>query len=113
MPRSTLIGSQSLPSSSSPKQNVYRAGVENVARSRKFGMARQTLRMTSRRARPMVALARQPGPKHPAVQLMSSAGRAGPFTMTTWAAPESVPVVLWQLPFSFRCARTAATTTGM
>ena len=61
----------------------------------------------------MVALARHPGPKHPDVQLMSISRRIGPFTITTCAAPESVPVVLWQLAFSWRCARTAATTTGM
>jgi hypothetical protein len=36
----------------------------------------------------------------------------GPLTMTIWAAPDRVPVVLWQLAFSFRWARTAATTTG-
>ena len=76
-------------------------------------MARHTLRITSRSARPMVALARKPGPKQPAVQFTSSAVRAGPLTITTCAAPDSVPVVLWQLPFSCRCARTAATTTGM
>ena len=68
--------------------------MEKDARSKKLGIARQTLRITRRRARPIVALARQPGPKHPAVQLMSSSGRAGPLTMTTWAAPDSVPVVL-------------------
>ena len=39
--------------------------------------------------------------------------RAGPLITTACAAPDSVPVTLWQLPFSFRCARTAATTTGM
>ncbi len=33
--------------------------------------------------------------------------------MTAWAAPDSVPVVLWQLAISSRWARTAATTTGM
>ena len=32
---------------------------------------------------------------------------------TACAAPDSVPVTLWQLPFSWRWARTAATTTGM
>ncbi len=57
-------------------------------------MERHTLRMTSRSARPMVPFARHPGPKQPAVQLMSSRVRAGPLTMTTCAAPDSVPVVL-------------------
>ena len=87
--------------------------MENDPRSRKFGIERHTLRMTRRSARPIVALARHPGPKQPAVQFTSRRVRAGPLTITTCAAPDSVPVVLWQLPFSLRCARTAATTTGM
>src|SRR5436190_20827621 len=107
------MGTQLLPSSSSPKQNVYRAGVENVARSRKFGIDRHTLRITSRKARPMVAFDRQPGPKHPALELTSSSLRTGPLMITACAAPDNVPVVLWQLPFSRRWARQAATTAGM
>ena len=39
-----------------------------------------TLATMSLNARPIVALARQPGPKAPLAQLMSSALRAGPFT---------------------------------
>ena len=84
-----------------------------MARSRKFGTDRHTLRITSRRARPMVAFERQPGPKHPALLLTSSSLRMGPLMITAWAAPDSVPVVLWQLPFSRRWARQAATTVGM
>ena len=61
----------------------------------------------------MVALARHPGPKQPALQLTSSARRAGPLITTACAAPDKVPVTLWQLPFSLRWARTAASTTGM
>src|SRR5712691_8372861 len=40
-----------------------------------------TLATMSRKARPMVALARHPGPKAPRPQLMSRAARAGPLTM--------------------------------
>ncbi len=76
-------------------------------------MARHTLRTTRRSARPIVALARHPGPKHPALQLTSRRRRAGPLITTACAAPDSVPVTLWQLPFSLRWARTAASTTGM
>ena len=47
------------------------------------GTAPPTLAHTSRTARPIVALARQPGPKTPAPQLTSSAVRIGPLTMTS------------------------------
>ena len=67
-------------------------------------MARHTLRTRSRSARPMVAFARHPGPKHPALQFTSRCNRAGPLITTACAAPDNVPVTLWQLPFSFRCA---------
>ena len=61
----------------------------------------------------MVAFARQPGPKQPAPPCTPISVRTGPFTTTTCAAPDRVPVVEWQFAISLRWARTAASTTGM
>ena len=63
--------------------------LENEARSRTPGIERQTLRTTSRSARPIVALARKPGPKQPDPHSMPISRRTGPFTITAWLAPES------------------------
>ena len=60
----------------------------------------------------MVALALNPGPKQPAPEATPSSFRTGPLMMTVCAAPDSVPVVEWQLPLGWRWARTAATTVG-
>ena len=76
---------QSLHSSSSPKQKVKRWEFEKLARSSTPGIARQTLRITRRRARPIVALARKPGPKQPRPHSMSICLRMGPLTRTRLA----------------------------
>jgi len=61
-------------------------------RSRSPGREPQTLRMTRRRARPMVRFARHPGPKRLSPQLMSSSRAIGPLTiMRTAAPPVDVP----------------------
>jgi len=57
------------------------------------GRAPPTLAHTRRTARPMVALALQPGPKTPTPQFTSSAARTGPLTMSrsaTDAYPDTV-----------------------
>ena len=50
-------------------------------------MVPMTFRMTRRTARPMVALARQPGPNRLSSQLISSRRAMGPLTMTRGPAP--------------------------
>src|SRR6185503_3402856 len=55
------------------------------------GAAPPMLTQQSRTARPMVALARQPGPNTPAPELMSSLARIGPFTITSGATASVVP----------------------
>ena len=65
-----------------------------------------------RTARPMVALARQPGPKTPAPELMSSAARIGPFTITRGATASVVPETPRRQKRSSHIASTAASTTG-
>ena len=59
-----------------------RWGLEKLARSSTPGIARQTLRTTSRSARPIVALARKPGPMQPAPHSSPISGRIGPLTTT-------------------------------
>ena len=51
------------------------------------GIEPHTLRMTRRTARPMVRLARQPGPKRLSPALMSSSRAIGPLTIISTAAP--------------------------
>ncbi len=60
MPRSTANDSQGEDSSSSAKQKEYLPGWPSVARSTPPGLPPPTLRITSCKARPMVALARFP-----------------------------------------------------
>src|SRR5438034_5295467 len=72
-----------------------------------------TLATISRSARPIVALARQPGPKTPAAQLMSSALRAGPLTMKSGEWKLVVADTPWRSKASSHMASTPAMTTGM
>ena len=69
--------------------------------------------MVSRSARPIVALARQPGPNTPSCELIPSRRRCGPFTMVTCTAPDSVAVWEWKLWFSSVMARMAVAMSGM
>src|SRR5690242_437519 len=76
------------------------------------GAAPPMLTQQSRTARPMVALARQPGPNTPAPELMSSLTRIGPFTITSGATASVVPETPSRQKRSSHIASTAATTTG-
>src|SRR2546426_10649240 len=76
------------------------------------GRAPPTFTQTSRSARPMVALARQPEPKTPAPQLMSSSPRRGPLTITSGAGAFVVAETPWRSNAASHTASTAAGTTG-
>ena len=76
------------------------------------GRAPPRLVMISRRARPIVALARQPEPNTPVAQLMSSCCRTGPLTMNNGVAVCVVPCTPCRLTCSAHIACTPATTTG-
>src|SRR5215813_7481113 len=71
------------------------------------------LATTSRSARPMVPLARQPGPKQPAAQLMSRALRTGPLTMKRGEGKLVVADTPWRSKASSHIASTPAMITGM
>ena len=70
------------------------------------------LRTMRRSARPMVALARWPGPNTPAPALMSRRLRTGPFTMKSGAALLVVADTPWRSKASSHIASTPAITTG-
>src|SRR2546429_2658692 len=76
------------------------------------GRAPPTFTQTSRSARPMVALARQPEPKTPAPQLMSSSPRRGPLTITSGAGAFVVAAAPGGSKAAADPAPTAASTTG-
>src|SRR3989442_12133289 len=76
------------------------------------GRAPPTFTQTSRSARPMVALARQPEPKTPAPQLTSSSPRRGPLTITSGAGAFVVAETPLGSNASSHTAPTAASTTG-
>src|SRR6266545_521909 len=76
------------------------------------GRAPPILAQTRRRARPMVALARQPGPNRPSPELMSSAARAGPLTMKRGATASVVPETPRGANASSHMASTPARTAG-
>ena len=82
-PRSTDNGSQGEPPSSSAKQNVYLPGLPRVARSTPPGRPPPTLRITSCKARPIVALARLPWPRVLTPEFIPMAPVIGPLTITT------------------------------
>jgi len=66
----------------------------------------------SRTARPIVALARQPGPNTPAPELIWSWLRIGPFTMTSGEGAFVVAETPWRSNASSQTASSAAMTTG-
>ena len=68
---------------------------------------------TSRTARPMVALARHPGPKTPAPELTSSAARTGPLRIRSGATASVVPETPTSAKAGSQIASTAAMTAGM
>jgi hypothetical protein len=90
-PRSTCNGSQGEADSFSARQNEYLAGWPRVAMSISPGFAPPTFWSTRRTARPMVALARLPGPKAFACGFIPMRIAPGPFTITRVAAE---PVVV-------------------
>src|SRR5262245_10705608 len=69
-------------------------------------------RLVRRRARPMVALAVQPGPRAPQPALTPSCRAAGPLTMRSGATLSSVVCTPRRLNAGSRMACTAASTTG-
>src|SRR5262249_20224418 len=79
-PRSTWKGSQGDSSSFSAQRYAYLPGWPRVALSVSPGIPPPRFIMTSRRARPIVALARKPRPRHPALLLICSAPAMGPLT---------------------------------
>ena len=82
-PRSTDSGSHGEPASSSAKQNVYLPGFPSVALSTPPGLPPPTLRITSWRARPMVAFALLPWPRAFTPEFIPIARAMGPLTITT------------------------------
>ena len=77
------------------------------------GVAPPMFCQISRTARPMVALARHPGPKTPVLELTSSALRTGPFTMSRGATASVVPDTPTRAKAGSQIASTPAITTGM
>src|SRR2546428_8173759 len=76
------------------------------------GLAPPRLTHTSRTARPMVALARQPGPKTPAAQLTPSFPRTGPLITTSGGGALVVAETPCRSNAGSQLASTAAMTTG-
>src|SRR5436309_12772778 len=76
------------------------------------GRAPPRLTQTSRTARPIVALARQPGPNTPAPELISSRARIGPFTITSGDGALVVAETPCRSNASSQTASIAAMTTG-
>src|SRR5207237_6350568 len=93
-------------------QYVYRPGWASVDMLTTPGVAPPTFTQTRRSARPIVALARHPEPKTPAPQLMSSAVRIGPPTITSGDGAFVVADTPWRSNASSHTASTAAITTG-
>src|SRR5260370_1329143 len=72
----------------------------------------QTFRMIRRIARPIVRLARQPGPNRLSPALMSSSRATGPLTIMSTAAPAVEVPGPWYAQRGSPMASTPATTTG-
>jgi hypothetical protein len=77
------------------------------------GRAPPTFTHTSRTARPIVALARQPAPNTLAAQFTSSARRIGPLTISSGVTASVVPDTPSSAKPGSQIACTAASTTGM
>ena len=112
MPRSAASGSHGLSSSSSARQKVNLPGWPRVERSSWPGIPPSTLMMSSRSARPIVALARLPLPSTLWVAFMPSARRTGPFTTTNGALPPVLAVLPCRPNSGSHIALTIAITTG-
>ena len=88
-------------------------GLPSVERSVPPGFAPPRLRIASRTARPMVALARLPWPSAPSFMFIPMRSRIGPLMTSTGLAPMVVAITPWMLYSSVRMASTAAMITGM
>ena len=88
----------------SAKQRVYLPGWPMDAMSPTSGSAPPMLRMTSCRARPMLALARLPGPRQLVPALTPSVRAIGPWTQR---ATQAVPVVV-AIPSKLKSASSVA-----
>ena len=82
-------------------------------RSKTPGIAAQAFIRIKRTARPMVALARLPGPNRLFLELMFSSFAAGPFTMDNIAEPPMLEDGPTRLNMGSNIASVAASTTGM
>ena len=91
---------------------VYLPGQPWVDFSSVSAVAPPKLRMVSRRARPMVALARWPEPRTAVPLWMPIRSAIGPLTITTSAAPPVVVVMAPALNWGCSTASAAASTTG-
>src|SRR5690349_5232654 len=95
-PRVVWNGGHGLESVSfSAMQKVYLPAWPWLLWSREPGRVPMTFRITRRTARPMVALARQPGPKRLLPLLMSSFFAIGPFTSMNTAEPPVLVAGPW------------------
>ena len=90
-PRSTWSGAHGLSASFSAKQQVYLAGLPSVDLSACCGTPPPIVVMISRIARPMVALARKPGPNRFPRALSPISRAMGPLTISTGLAGLVVP----------------------
>src|SRR5438093_1741860 len=111
-PRSTWSGAQGLFASFSAKQHVYLAGLPSVDLSACCGTPPPIVVMISRIARPIVALARKPGPNKFPRALTPISRATGPLTMSTGQAGFVVPWIPYRLNGLARMALTAVTMTG-
>src|SRR5215467_3685821 len=111
-PHSMCSGSHGLSVSFSPIQYVYFPGCPRQERSNSPGIAPQVFISTSRLARPMVALARLPGPNRLLRQLIWSCSTTGPLTISMIAEPPRLADGPTRLNCGCTIASTAATTTG-
>src|SRR5437870_2470952 len=111
-PRSTWSGAQGLSASFSAKQQVYLAGLPSVDLSACCGTPPPIVVMISRVARPIVALARKPGPNKFPRALTPISRPTGPLTMSTGLAGFVVPWMPYRLNCLLRIAFTAVTITG-
>ena len=93
-------------------QKLYLPGFPWVDLSATPGTVRKTFSSVSRTVRPMVALARFPGPKRFAPAFMPMSSTTGPLTMSRCPEPPVLTVLAWKLNASRSIASKAATMTG-
>ena len=107
-PRDTWSGSHGLDASSSAKQSEYFPDQPWVDLSSTPGRQSRQFSSTSRSDRPMVALARNPGPKRFAFALRPRRSRIGPLTITISAAPPVLVAGPWSMKAGSPIACSAA-----